>query len=125
MDTSKPYEVYVIQSEGGKYYIGLSEDINKRLKEHNAGLSNYTKTKRPWTLVHIEKFETLSLARQREKQIKFWKNSNNFTATTWVAGDYLIMTVTNQHPHYLVQIHDATLAHNMREMFKGIWNVEK
>jgi len=59
------------------------------------------------------------------RQIKFWKNSNNFTATTWVAGDYLIMTVTNQHPHYLVQIHDATLAHNMLEMFKGVWEGEK
>jgi predicted transcriptional regulator len=59
------------------------------------------------------------------RQIKFWENSNNFTATTWIAGDYLIMTVTNQHPHYLVQIHDATLAHNMREMFKNIWEGEK
>jgi predicted transcriptional regulator len=53
--------------------------------------------------------------------IKFWNKGNNFTATTWICGDYLIMVTTNQHPHCLVQIHDATLAHNMREMFKNIW----
>lgn len=53
--------------------------------------------------------------------IKFWTKGNNFTATTWVCGDYLIMVTTNQHPHSLVQIHDATLAHNMREMFKNSW----
>jgi len=59
------------------------------------------------------------------RQIKFWKKGKDFTATTWVTGDYLVMVVTNQHPHYLVQIHDATLAHNMREMFKNIWEEEK
>lgn len=53
--------------------------------------------------------------------VKFWNNGKNFTATTWVNGDYLILVVTNQKPYYLVQIHDATLAHNMREMFRGIW----
>ena len=55
------------------------------------------------------------------RQIKFWEKGGDFTATTWVAGDYLIIVMTNQNPHYLVQIHDATLAHNMREMFKSIW----
>lgn len=60
-----------------------------------------------------------------EKRImKYW-NKGDFTASTWVAGDYLIMAITNQKPHYLVQIYDATLAHNMRELFKGIWNGEK
>ena len=59
------------------------------------------------------------------RQIKFWKKGKDFTATTWIAGDYLIMVMTNQHPFYLVQIHDATLAHNMREMFKNIWEGEK
>lgn len=54
--------------------------------------------------------------------IKFWDKGTNFSATTWINGDYLIMVMTNKKPFYLVQIHDATLAHNMREMFKGMWN---
>ena len=32
------------------------------------------------------------------------------------------MIITNQQPHYLVEIHDTALAHNLREVFKGIWN---
>ena len=54
-------------------------------------------------------------------EIKFWERWQEFTATTWVRGDYVIMIVLNEHPNYLVEIHDKTLAHNMRELFKGIW----
>jgi sugar-specific transcriptional regulator TrmB len=60
-----------------------------------------------------------------KRQIRFWEQSKNFTATTWVNGDYVIMIVTNQRPHYLIEIHDATLAHNLRELFKGIWSTLK
>jgi len=47
----------------------------------------------------------------------------NFTSSVWVTGDYLIMIVTQQHPFYLVEIHDAVLAHNMREVFKKLWSL--
>jgi len=59
------------------------------------------------------------------RQVRFWNKGQDFTASTWVVGDYLIMAVTKNRPDYLVQIHDATLAHNMREMFKNIWEGEK
>lgn len=58
--------------------------------------------------------------------IKFWsKNNSKFTASTWVNGDYIIMIITNNHPFYLIEIHDSTLAHNLREMYKGIWEDQK
>lgn len=53
--------------------------------------------------------------------IRYWDKAGKFTATTWVCGDYLILVSTAEHPHYLVQINDKVLAHNMREVFKGIW----
>lgn len=56
------------------------------------------------------------------RKIKFWSKSKDFTSTVWILGDYLVMIVTSQRPYYLVEIHDSTLAHNMREVFKGIWN---
>lgn len=56
-----------------------------------------------------------------QREMRFWSDTNKFTATTWIAGDYLVIIITNQRPHYLVEIHDATLAHNMREIFKGLW----
>ncbi|MDD5068793.1 MAG: helix-turn-helix domain-containing protein [Candidatus Pacebacteria bacterium] len=45
----------------------------------------------------------------------------NFTSTVWVMGDYIAMVATGAHPFYLFEIHDQTLAHNMREVFKKLW----
>lgn len=47
--------------------------------------------------------------------------SMNFTSTLWVAGEYVVMINTSGHPYYLFEIHDATLAHNMREICKKLW----
>lgn len=49
----------------------------------------------------------------------------NFTSTIWVVGDYVISVATQHHPFYLVETHDALLAHNMREMFKKMWPLAK
>ncbi|MDB5259705.1 MAG: transcriptional regulator TrmB [Candidatus Taylorbacteria bacterium] len=73
-------------------------------------------------LSNESKFEAdMSKRGYSNRIIKFWNGEGDFTATTWVTGDYLTLIVTNQKPHYLVQIYDAKLAHNMRELFKGIW----
>ena len=53
--------------------------------------------------------------------LKFWNNSE-FTGTQWVVGSYVILIVTKQKPFYLVEIHDSVIAHNMREVFKNVWN---
>lgn len=41
--------------------------------------------------------------------------------TQWVAGDYVINIITSHKPHYLVEIKDAVMAENLREMLKGMW----
>jgi hypothetical protein len=56
------------------------------------------------------------------RQIKFWKEATDFSATTWINGDYVVMIMTSARPHYLVEIHDKVMAHNLRQLFKGIWN---
>lgn len=57
------------------------------------------------------------------RNIKFWDKTNHFLSTTWVAGDYVIMINTRSQPFYLVEIHDATLANDMREVFKNLWTL--
>lgn len=57
----------------------------------------------------------------KNRNIRFWSGAEAFTATTWVMGNYMVMVVTNQHPHYLIEIHDAMMAQNLRQLFKGIW----
>ncbi len=56
------------------------------------------------------------------REIKFWSKASQFTATTWIIGNYVIMINTREHPFYLLEIRDATLAHNLREVFKNIWD---
>jgi len=55
------------------------------------------------------------------RHVKFWKGSLNFTASQWIAGDYSIILMTREKPHYLVQTHDPVYAQNMRELFKNLW----
>ena len=55
------------------------------------------------------------------RQVKYWAKSKDFTATHAVLGDYVLFCVTHQKPYYAVEIHDAVMAENMREMFKGMW----
>ena len=68
------YYVYIIESiSNKKYYTGCTNNLKRRLKEHDNGLSRYTKTGRPWILKYKECFNILSEARKRESQIKAWK----------------------------------------------------
>ena len=47
------YYVYLIQSKNfpNQRYIGYTEDLKQRLKEHNAGMSTHTKKYAPWDLI--------------------------------------------------------------------------
>ncbi len=74
--------VYVLYSNDfERYYVGMSDNVEKRLKEHNKGLSKSTKPYVPWRLVHSEQFETRMEARTREKYLKSaagrrWRKKN-------------------------------------------------
>lgn len=75
-------------------------------------------------LLSNEVAEQIKKKKFERRQIRFWTESHNFQATTWILGDFVVMIVTNQRPHYLVEVHDAVLAHDMREVFKGIWKTQ-
>ncbi|MGR3294128.1 MAG: GIY-YIG nuclease family protein [Candidatus Scalindua sp.] len=65
------FYVYVLKSKkDNSQYIGLSQDTEKRLKEHNAGRVKSTKPKRPWSLLYKESCATQLDARKREKYLK-------------------------------------------------------
>ncbi len=71
------FYVYLLQSKLDKsYYIGQTNDLEKRLFDHNEGLSKYTSRKRPWEIVYFEKFETRTEAIKRERFLKQQRNSS-------------------------------------------------
>lgn len=57
------------------------------------------------------------------REMKYISNEE-FTATHVVIGDYILMIMTRQHPHYLIEIRDAVMSNNLREIFKRLWKKE-
>ena len=65
------YFVYIIKSlKNGKYYIGQTRELSKRLYEHNHGKVKSTKAYRPYEMIHTEIFSTRRDARKRELHLK-------------------------------------------------------
>jgi putative endonuclease len=68
------FYVYVLTSEKtGRSYVGSTDDLDRRLSQHNAGHSKSTRHGVPWRLVHSESFETRSEAMVRENYYKTGK----------------------------------------------------
>jgi len=72
------YFVYVLKNPSNKHYIGLTSNIEKRLKKHNTGSGRWTKYKGPWELAYHESFEYKKDAAKRECEIKSYKGGNAF-----------------------------------------------
>ncbi|MCL4641790.1 MULTISPECIES: GIY-YIG nuclease family protein [Olivibacter] len=65
------YYVYAIRSErDGRIYVGLSQNVEKRLNEHNEGRTKSTKGYIPWQLIYKEEVGNRLTARKREKYYK-------------------------------------------------------
>ena len=66
------YYVYHLQSKNypDKYYVGLTNDVERRLAEHNAGKSIHTNKFRPWKLVSYTAFLDQSRAEKFEAYLK-------------------------------------------------------
>ncbi len=67
--------VYIIRSTSfGKLYIGQTQDLEKRISDHNKGRSNYTKPYKPWNLLAYKVFDTRSEAMAVERKLKNLKS---------------------------------------------------
>ncbi|MBI5872967.1 MAG: GIY-YIG nuclease family protein [Candidatus Omnitrophica bacterium] len=63
--------VYILCSKSNnRFYVGLTEDVAVRLRQHNRGENRSTKAYRPWALVRVEEYPNKSLALKREKFLK-------------------------------------------------------
>lgn len=68
------YTVYILKCNDSSLYVGCTNNLPARIKEHNESKrgAHYTKMRRPVTLVHTEEYATLREARGRELEIKSW-----------------------------------------------------
>lgn len=68
------YYVYILKCSDNSYYSGVTNDIERRVAEHNAGNDRkaYTYKRRPLELLFCEAFININEAIDFEKQIKGW-----------------------------------------------------
>ena len=65
------YYVYAIVAKNkDRIYVGLTKNLQSRIKEHNSGKTKSTKYYRPWSLLYVENLNSRLEARLREKKLK-------------------------------------------------------
>ena len=67
--------IYILECADKSLYVGCTNNLEKRLKQHNDSKwgAHYTKIRRPVFLIYSENFSTLKEARRREAEIKGWR----------------------------------------------------
>ena len=69
------FYVYILRSKkDNSLYIGQTDNLERRLVDHNGGLSKYTRKKIPWVLIYFEKYKTRTEAIERERFLKKQRN---------------------------------------------------
>jgi putative endonuclease len=65
---------YILECSDKTLYVGCTNDLGRRLKQHNGAKAgaHYTKIRRPVVLKYSERFRTLAKARAREAELKRW-----------------------------------------------------
>lgn len=64
-------KVYILKSlVDGSFYVGMSDNSDRRLEEHNRGKVTSTKSRIPWEKIYEEECENRIEARKREKYLK-------------------------------------------------------
>lgn len=73
MKTTKTYTVYILRTSKNTLYIGQTNDLEKRLKEHaekSSKSSKYMRSFSSFKLVYQEKYKTRSETLKREYELK-------------------------------------------------------
>ena len=79
----KHYTVYILWSDHvRRFYIGVSEDVAKRLRQHNEGFPGWTRGRGPWRLVWTREFPDLTAGRRFENLLKRQKGARGFFRLT-------------------------------------------
>jgi putative endonuclease len=76
LSTAVTYRVYILRNCGGSFYIGLSEDVERRVEQHNTGQSRWTKGRGPWAIAWQSEELSLTDARKLENRLKRQKGSH-------------------------------------------------
>ena len=84
--------LYILKCADNTYYTGVTNDLEKRLNQHNTGINKeaYTYTKRPVELVWHEIFNDYLLAFEWETRIKKWSQKKK---EALIRGDFELLKI--------------------------------
>ena len=83
MAAGQAHWVYVLWSDTcRRFYIGLTDEVERRVRQHNAGISRWTRGRGPWRLVWQQRCTDLREARQLENRLKRQKGGEGFYQIT-------------------------------------------
>jgi putative endonuclease len=74
--------VYIVQNPEGQFYTGITTDLERRIQDHNSGISQWTKHRGPWQLVWNQECPTISEARKLENKLKRQARGDGFFKLT-------------------------------------------
>ena len=85
MKSIYPIIVYIVKCNDGSYYTGVTNDLDRRLAEHNEGINPdaYIHSRRPVELVFALGFQNNLEAFAFEKQIKGWSRKKKEALMAW------------------------------------------
>lgn len=71
-----PFFAYMLECADGHFYVGHTDDLERRLAEHESGaIPGYTSRRRPVRLVWSDSFPDRDQARTVERQLKGWRRA--------------------------------------------------
>jgi putative endonuclease len=76
----KAFVIYVLRSQSGRYYYGSTNDLTRRLEQHQRGHTATTAKDTPWKLIASREMDSLETARGQERIFKKWKNPKRVLA---------------------------------------------
>ena len=77
---------YMLHCRGGQYYVGHTDDLDRRIAQHQSGaIPGYTADRLPVALVWQEAFQTRDEARAAERRIKGWTRAKKMAL---IRGDW-------------------------------------
>jgi len=82
----KPFVLYILECADATLYVGHSDNLDERMRQHDSGIADaYTAKRKPLKLIHAQEFETRYEALAMERKLKGWSRAKKLA---YIAGDW-------------------------------------